>query len=417
MKNSILRNIGLLLLLVLFTNSCTTSCHEQKKPKIGKTLLIYFAANNNLSSYAEGNIYNILNNGYAPDYFEAGGSGDVLLAYTHIRNQKPRLYRFSKDETGTINREIIIEWENHNSVSDSVMNSVLNYTLELFPGEENGLVLWSHGYGWLPEGYYHGRNTSKSSSEDEIQIVNTQDAGVSYDHLVKSFGNSGEDELDTKKFSDAIKNHYSYILYDACYMGTVEVAYQMKDRADYQIMSPAEILADGFPYDVMTKTLLGSSLPLEDRLISVCDGFYNHYANQSSKTMRSATVSLIKSSQLSGLAEATKKILTRDIDSIQNLTMSDIQGYFRYNKHYFYDLDDFISRISSNPTEYSDFERQLSMTVIHKRATPYFLRGDQWGFKIDHYSGLSTYIPKPHDETLDSYYLDLPWNKAVGMIK
>lgn len=402
-------------LLIFIFVLCLCSCNKHHNTDINKTLLIYFAANNNLSSYAQDNIDELINDGYIPDYFDVDGSGDVLLLYVHLLNQSPKLLRLSKDSKGEIYEETIVEYESHNSMDSSVMYSVLNYAYHLFPGEENGLVLWSHGTGWLPKGYYSSSTSSFSGALSSQNITETEDADA-YDYLVKSFGSDNGQEMNISALPSALPIKYSYIIFDACLMGGIEVAYELKDKADYQIISPAEILASGFPYTSMTQTLMGSSTALVDRLKSLCDNYYSFYNSGTSEVSRSATISLIRSYELEELAEKTKDILARDSCLISGLDMTQLQRFFRHNKHWFYDFEDFISQISTNTSELDEFEKQLTKAVVYKKATPYFMKGSTYGFEIKKFSGLSSYVPNPKNATLDAYYKGFAWNKAVGLV-
>ncbi|HRT84666.1 MAG TPA: hypothetical protein P5523_08515, partial [Bacteroidales bacterium] len=81
------------------------------------------------------------------------------------------------------------------------------------------------------------------------------------------------------------------------------------------------------------------------------------------------------------------------------------------NKHWFYDIGDFISRIASQQ-EFMQFNDALSKVVIKKLTTPTFL-----DFTINSYSGLSTYIQSNGSSFLDSYYKGYKWNIATEMVK
>lgn len=65
-----------------------------------------------------------------------------------------------------------------------------------------------------------------------------------------------------------------YILFDDCYMASVEVAYDLKEVTDYLIASPCEIMAYGMPYAEIGPHLLGK-VDYE----SICDAFYEFYKN------------------------------------------------------------------------------------------------------------------------------------------
>jgi hypothetical protein len=83
------------------------------------------------------------------------------------------------------------------------------------------VVLWSHGSGWLPE---------------EVQ----QDA------TTRTFGldNTGEEggevgnEMDILELSEAFNGyHFDLLLADACFMGSVEFAYELRNSFDTLILS------------------------------------------------------------------------------------------------------------------------------------------------------------------------------------
>lgn len=61
-----------------------------------------------------------------------------------------------------------------------------------------------------------------------------------------------------------------YILFDDCYMSTVEVAYDLKNVTSHLIASTSEIMAYGMPYDKIGQYLIGN-IDYE----KICDGFYS----------------------------------------------------------------------------------------------------------------------------------------------
>lgn len=371
--------------------------------QIGHTLLIYIAADNNLAYNAERNIQEIMA-GDVPAYFNEG-SGDVLLVYADIRGEKPRLMRISKDAYGAVSQEVLVEYEPQNSLSDSVMGSVLAYAAGLFPSQENSLVLWSHGTGWLPEGYY-SNPTVVGADGQAVPVGVSEDPYAGY---VKSFGADGGYEMDIKDLADALPVHYRYILFDACLMGGVEVAYELKEKCDFLVVSAAEVLAAGFPYRQAIGDMMDGSMA---SLQSVCDKYCDYYSEDG------ATVALIDAGSLDRLAVTCREIFRNGgVDSIPNLDMSLLQGYFRQNRHWFYDLDDFMTRIAPDEVLLEDFRNALAMSVVYKRATEDFVLGGIVQFPIKTFSGLSTYVPNPENPVLDDYYRTLAWNQAVMMVR
>ena len=137
--------------------SCGKMEYDGMSMDVDRTVLVYMAADNNLASFARKNIED-MKQGEVPSYFD-GGSGNVLLVYADIAGEEPRLMRLSKDRFGTVTEETLRVYEEWNSCSDSVMRTVLSDVATLFPSDETGLVLWSHGTGWLPEGITATRYT------------------------------------------------------------------------------------------------------------------------------------------------------------------------------------------------------------------------------------------------------------------
>lgn len=391
--------LALCVVAVILVSSCSIG---NDKMQIGSTLLIYIAADNNLAYNAELNIQEIMA-GDVPVYFNEG-AGDVLLVYADIRGENPRLMRISKDAYGAVSQEVLVEYEPQNSLSDSVMSSVLAYAAGLFPSQENSLVLWSHGTGWLPEGYY-SNPTAVGADGQAVPVGMSEDPYAGY---VKSFGADGGYEMDIKDLAEALPVHYRYILFDACLMGGVEVAYELRDKCDYLVVSAAEVLAAGFPYRQVIGDMVDGSVPALQR---VCDKYYDYYSEDG------ATVALVDAGSLDHLAVTCREILRNGgVDSIPDLDMSSLQGYFRQNRHWFYDLGDFMSRISPHESFLEDFRDALDKTVIYKRATADFVLGGIVQFPIKTFSGLSTYVPNPENPVLDEYYRTLAWNQDVRMV-
>mgnify|MGYP003399056316 FL=1 len=124
---------------------------------------------------------------------------------------------------------------------------------------------------------------------------------------------------------------------------------------------------------------------------------------------------MVKTSELEGVADVCKKLFADERGFVPTLDMDSIQGYFRLNRHYFYDLGDFVSRLASSD-EYEDFEKAMDRAVLCTYATPNYYIGNSLQFEIKTNSGLSTYIPNPENDYLDDYYQTLKWNQRVELV-
>lgn len=366
-------------ILILFAGLLSCEKEEvQISGPAGRTVLIYMAADNSLNRYGYENITKILEG--AGDKNLNGGN---LLIYFDPIDSIPQLLQIVTDKKGIAQKKVIQTYPEQNSASVEVMNEVITSVTRDFPAESYGLVLWSHATAWLP--YNVGG-------------------------MLRSFGEDRGNVMELSELTEALPdNVFDFILFDACYMANIEVAYAMRHKANYLIASPTETLAEGFPYDQIIAPMFSQKAALE----TICSRFYNYYNNQSSY----ATVSLTSTAHLDELAAMTKEIVQGKTDDIYALPIKEIQQleYLTYNRHALYDYDDFISRLAT-PEQYTAFRGLMDETVLYKNHTPraIFAIGGGTTLPINHYSGLSIYVPQKALTSLNAWYKQhIVWYNAV----
>lgn len=375
---------ALAMALTLF--SCKKAEMEEivvvKRPK---TVLLYMVANNNLSQDAENSISR-LQNGYIPS--DEGN----LLVYKHCAGMDPVLLHIKKGEEGTVVADTAYRFPPRVSATKSALTQALNVTQALFPADSYGLILWSHGTGWIPP------LASSSSAAQEVSGSAPQ----------RTFGLDGKVELEIRDLAQAIPYKLSFMLMDACFMGGIETAYEVKDSVDYYIGSPAEILTESFPYHKIMQHIFKST----PDYAAVCREYYDYY-NAKSGAERSATVALMDCSKLAEVAEVAKRVFDQYGERIASLDLSLLQPYFRgSSSKYFYDLKDLVDAIADASLS-AEFAAALERAVPYKATTPYFIE-----LPIRSFCGVSTYVPgNPADTKLADYYKQYKWNQATGMIK
>ena len=69
-------------------------------------------------------------------------------------------------------------------------------------------------------------------------------------------------EIDITDLAEAIPMNMDYIIFDACFMGGVEVAYELMEKCDKMVFSQTEILADGMDYKTMCSYLFAAGEPV-----------------------------------------------------------------------------------------------------------------------------------------------------------
>lgn len=222
-------------------------------------------------------------------------------------------------------------------------------------------------------------------------------------------GESPAGYLDTEQLAQAIPSGvFDWILFDACFMASAETLYALRDKAARIVCSPAEVIADGFPYEKIMPELLRS----EPDLRAVCEGYYRHYADDVRPTYRSATVSLVETPELEALAAATASVLAAalaaDPGVLADMDLNHLQPLDRYRRHFLFDMGSVVAQLEIRglvPAPVAGAWRaQLARTVPYEAHTPTML-----GLELDACCGLSMYVPVSAYADLNEYYRTLGW--------
>ena len=226
---------------------------------------------------------------------------------------------------------------------------------------------------------------------------------------VGTYGNYVSYEIQIEDFARALPMYMDYILFDACLMGGVEVAYELAGKCGKVGFSQTEVLAEGFDYGSISSHLLAGNVP---DLQSVCSDFFNQYDIQTG-IYRSATISLVDCSRLKSLVDVCSGLFSEYRNVIAGLNPEIVQRYYRSNYHWFYDLVDIVDKAGATQTELEALNKALDECIIYKAATPEFMDS----FEIRSYSGFSMYLPSNGSKELDKYYRTLKWNIATGLVE
>ena len=356
-----------------------------------RVLLVYMAADNNLSAYASASL-NRLCEGMAQ-----APANTRSIVYLDTQGESPRLL-----EVTTNGAETLYVWDEAlNSTSADVMRSVIDKACEMAPASRYGLVLWSHGLGWLPvtaTAYYASRMAENGNGEWPAVKFFGQDYNPDY-----------VDGMETDELVAAIPDgRFDYILFDACLMGSVEVLYALREKADYIVSSPAEVITDSFPYDDIAGELLQSSPDLR----AVCDAYYRYYAGHADARYHAATVSLVETAQLEPLADATAAVLAQalanDADALGAMDVSQVQTLDRDNPHVFFDMESVMDALEREETignvTKETWTECLHRAVVYERHTPTF-----FSLSLDECCGITMYVPLNNYADLNEAYALTEW--------
>jgi len=406
-----LKKLILALLTVITVTTVLVACNHNDEPdpvqeEDLRTVLVYIAADNSLTSFAADDIAEMVSGFAAVD-----ADKNNLLVYVDTQSAKPLLYQITKDSKGAVVKNILHEYEEQNSVYPTVMAEVYNRVFSAFPAKSYGLVLWSHGDGWLPS----PSNISASKAS------------------TRWFGQDGTSYMDITSLNTALNSapHFDFILFDACFMQSVEVAYELKDRADYFIGAPNEIPGPGAYYTELVPAMFSQA---KDLASTVAHGYYDYYAAKYTGQLGSnenwtmgVTVSVLKSSEVQALATATAAILPKYITNGSAINVSSIYSYDPRSTYFYYDLKDLIKSLvaSDDQTLFSAWSDAFELAVpVHLTTDKTYSSFINGMVSMAGSSGLSSYVPRSgtylYDGHLYSYvslntfYHSYAWYSAAG---
>lgn len=395
-----------------------------------KVMLLYIAGYNDLQSYLQKNIDD-LKEGWIP---KANRTNDILLVYSHLSKSRsdlttptdPTLIRLYKNHKDEIITDTLVKYSQSSiAASASQLREVLTYIKDEFDAQSYGLVFSSHATGYLPAGYYSkpgsyefhekmmyrpGRG-ERSGSTSVPYIERIHEPGRP---MTKSIGqsvlNGRSYEIELGEFANAIPMKLDYILFDACLMGGIEVAYELADKCDRIGFSQTEVLAQGFNYITLTTNLLFNRKAADPE--QVCRDYIDYY-NAQQGVYRSATISMVDCNKLEPVAEICKELFSKYREGIENIYPSRVQQFYTGSHRWFYDLESIMTEAGADDADMARLKEAIEECIIYKGWTPSFLNE----FDIDTFSGFSMYLPKNGSKQLDLYYKTLKWNKATLLVQ
>ena len=354
-------------------------------------LLMVSAGYNSLSSYLTDDLEDLAS-GTLPLF---NRQADVLLVLSRLPQNRlsstnaPVLYRMYADKNGEVARDTLLTWGTSTPLcTPDLLADALNYVKDHFPAKGYGMVFSSHASGWIPQ--IEAKSGTKTVGQDKQ--------------------GSSSFEIDMEEFAAAIPLRMDYILFDACFMGCVEVAWQLREKADIVGFSPAEVLAEGFVYKTLTQRLFQKT----PDPVAVCRDYFEQYDPVSG----SATITVVDTRKMDRLATVCKQLFQKYREGIYSLEWSDVQYYFRpgfaYSadiKHLF-DIQDILVQAGISAEDKAGFDAALKECILYEAHTPQFL-----SVPLTRACGLSMYLPTSGTYELTSYYAGhVAWNKATELI-
>lgn len=381
-----------------------TPSHRGAVEQVRNVMIMVLGGHNTLSGYLSEDLID-MENGYLPEGTAAETNAIVVLArlpknYVSTTSA-PVLFRMYRDESGKVVRDTLRRWSTDDRLfGDTVLHDALLTVKDRIPARSYGMVLSSHATGWLPQGFYDKPASFVLKSPSRRTIGQDEDGSESV-------------EMELTELSAAIPFKLSYMVLDCCLAGGVEVAWALRGKTDVVAFSQTETMADGFDYKKILERLLQESVPNPR---GVCEDFYNYYMGKRGVN-QSATISLVEPAKMDHLAAVCKTLFGKYRTELSQMNGRNVQIYFRYDRHYFYDLRDILVKAGISAGELEELDAALAECVLYKAATPFFMNGSQYGFPITDHCGFSMYLPSRGTDALSTFYKTyITWNQATELV-
>ena len=218
------------------------------------TIGVYMCADNGMNDVADVDI---------AEMKQVGSTGEVNVVVQvdrSARDPRPNCYRYfiRKDGADTLSDLGEVDMADPSTLADFA-----EFLRSRYPAKNYVLVLWDHGNGWYP-----GYGPSRAILIDESHA---HEMGVAGGELAQALAG----------VKQALGKRVRILVFDACLMGMIEVAAEVRDACDYMLASEAIVPTDGLPYDKFLDRLTsGPTRTPAELLPGVCSDYVEEYPGQ-----------------------------------------------------------------------------------------------------------------------------------------
>lgn len=389
------RHLTLLLAAALMLTACHKDKHDDEPQQPAtQSVLVYIAGDNNLQQFIIDDVKQMMEGS------KLLGKDCNLLLFVDQKGKRPY---FMKLENGDTLRVKTLEEEVKSSNAET-LRSAMKWMVDNYEARNYGLVLWGHADGWVVWQPAQSR-PRRSYGQDTT---------------------GGEEWMNISEMADALATlpHLRFIFADCCCFQCVESAYELRHVTDYLIGSAAEIPGEGAPYQTVIPHLFDQR---EDFYALVCDDYFEQVS-----VGYQEPVSVVKSSEMDQLAQATRAALTQSLQPIseQGENYPDVEGLIYYYDQTLFDMQDFM--LSRAPEHvYTEWKRTFDKAVVYKKMAevwlanhiPYLDKSEtmfrDFNVTAERYGGVSMFVPQNRYTTFiqrqNERIKKMEWYSAAGL--
>lgn len=375
-----------------------SACEKEDGPSVGpveRVVLMYIAGDNSLSSFP----------GRDLDEVRAGMAGApsslLYFAYVDTGDDDVRLLKF-RNVGGKVQEEIVKEYGDRNSVGVEETQEVFNdvFGNPAYQAQSYGLIYWSHCDGWIPYPLPSSRWIG-------------QDRG------------DGDNRMNLSDFKEilAAAPHLDFLMFDACFMQSIEVAYELRKYADYVIASPTETPGPGAPYDAIMPYLaqVGASAAMAGAYFEAYNALYNGSTPTNDNWTGGVSICVLRTNGLESLAALTAQLMpTEEVDlHALRKEVFDYDQRSGWDKKYYIGYHDWAQMMQAllSEADYTTWRQAYDDAVVYWNTTPKNYSDVVGMFSMEGANGVTHYIPESIVSPRAEAYRSLEWYGAAGLSK
>ena len=407
----------------LMAMACDPNPHNPKLPQgtADHTVIMYLAGNNNLESYLEDNIRDVI---ASVDESTPGDNGRIVIYFRpRTSSGDPMLLQVYYDnELAAVQCDTVRTYPATMSSSDpATLSQVVADATAVAPAKEYSMIFGSHATAWFTTECMSRGSLMRPMSIDFASPNDGSFWQQRGDEITRTFGMDGKVEYAGSQIDDPGMNitdmaavlsgrKFRALIFDACFMASVEAVYDLRNVANYVIASPAEIMGRGMPYELVLKYLFASG-SVEGNLMSYCSEYMRYYSELTSGR-KSGTISLIDCSRIEALAPAVARVEQGGLNDVKAI---DVQAFELLDEHQFYDLEHYYDLAAKDRAAFESMKQVLDECVRYKGNTPTVFSAFGYGvFDVERNCGLTMNIPSTTYSLFRSEWLKTSWAKRIG---
>jgi hypothetical protein len=380
------------------------------------TWLVYMAGDNNLEGAGRDDL---------AEMKQVGSTADVnIIVQFDTEEKETTRYRVEKKKARVLQRLPGVDCGD-----PKVLTEFIKWGTQKFPAKHYLVDVWNHGGGWenLPPNYnYDAIRAAKPSRMAKLNRIKRALFRTTVKKIHKrpaderaiAIDCGSHDYLDNQELRNGIYNalpsgnKFDILGCDACLMNMLEIAYEMKNTANYMVGSEETEPGAGWPYTAILKQLVDQPTMAP---ADVAKTIVTEYGKYFQKTGETATQSALDLAQIQSVAAAVNElteVLLADLHNVAGGVSLARDRAQKFEMPEYVDLGDLAGQIAQRlpqNTQVKTATDKILEALNPKTGKSVVIQNATSGSTVQRATGLSIYFPHPEDYAPD--YSDLAFSK------